>query len=181
LLGDPDTAYQWIGQDTLNAERTHRPSAWWQAARPFRNKCRGCATFKGLTSGTTRWLTSQASSHATAAGLCLNGERRVGPRRVSAPDPYSSRSPSRPGILLRPGPYSGGPDMPSWELRTRTYRGPVSLYGGPDPVAHPGMYYLSLPRGAFRPTYAVGSSAVLRAVWRCRTGAASSYFRREYP
>jgi hypothetical protein len=41
-----------------------------------------------------------------------------------------------------------GPVMPSWELRTRTYRGPVSLCGGPDPSKHPGKYYLSLPRGA---------------------------------
>jgi hypothetical protein len=71
--------------------------------------------------------------------------------------------------------------MPSWELRTCRHRGPVSYYGGPDPVIRPGMYYLSLPRGAFRPAHAVGSGAVLRVVWRCRTGAASSCCRREYP
>jgi hypothetical protein len=88
----------------------------------------------GLTSGTARWLISRATSHVAAAGLCLSGECRAEPRRVSAPDPYSSRGPSRPGILLRPGPYSEGPDMPSWELRTYTYRGPVSLCGGLDPV-----------------------------------------------
>jgi hypothetical protein len=51
--------------------------------------------------------------------------------------------------------------MPSWELRTCTYRGPVSLCGGLNPIVHPGMYYLSLLHGALRPTYAVGSGAVL--------------------
>jgi hypothetical protein len=45
------------------------------------------------------------------------------------------------------GPLEG-PGMPSRELQTCTYRGPVSLYGGPDPMMHPGVYYLSLPRGA---------------------------------
>ena len=54
-----------------------------------------------------------------------------------------------------------GPGMPSWELRTCTHRGPVSYCGGPDPMMHPGMYYLSLPRGAFRPAHVVGSGAVL--------------------
>jgi hypothetical protein len=71
--------------------------------------------------------------------------------------------------------------MPSWELRSCTYRGPVSLYGGPDPTMHPGMYYLSLPRGALRPAHVVGLGAILRVAWRCRTGAASSYCRRGYP
>jgi hypothetical protein len=74
-----------------------------------------------------------------------------------------------------------GPSMPSWELWTCTYRGPVSLYGGPDPTMHPGMYYLSLPRGALRPTHVVGLDAILRVAWKCRTGAASSYYRRGYP
>jgi hypothetical protein len=55
-----------------------------------------------------------------------------------------------------------GPDMPSWELWTCMYRGPMSLYGGQDPMMHPRMYYLSLPRGALRPTHVVGSGAVLR-------------------
>jgi hypothetical protein len=55
-----------------------------------------------------------------------------------------------------------GPGMPSWELRTCTYRGPVSLCGGPDPMMHPRVYCLSLPRGALSPTHVVGSGAVLR-------------------
>jgi hypothetical protein len=54
-----------------------------------------------------------------------------------------------------------GPDMPSWELRTCTYRGPVSLCGGPDPMMHPGVYYLSLPRDSLRPAHGVGSGVVL--------------------
>jgi hypothetical protein len=71
--------------------------------------------------------------------------------------------------------------MHSWELQTCTHRGPVSYCGGPDPVIHPGMYNLSLPRGAFRPAHVVGSGAILRVAWRCRTGAASSCCRRGYP
>jgi hypothetical protein len=48
-------------------------------------------------------------------------------------------------------------------------------------MMHPVMYYLSLPRGALRPAHAVGSGAVLRVAWRCRTCIASSYCRRGYP
>jgi hypothetical protein len=32
------------GLDTLNVEGAHRPLAWWQAARPLRNKCGDRAT-----------------------------------------------------------------------------------------------------------------------------------------
>ena len=70
--------------------------------------------------------------------------------------------------------------MSFWELRTRSYRGPVSL-GGPDPSMHLGMYYLSLPRGAPSPAHVVGSEAALRMTWRCGTGAVPSYHRRGYP
>jgi hypothetical protein len=48
--------------------------------------------------------------------------------------------------------------MPSWESRIViedlgcAYRGPVFLYGGPDPMMPPGVHHLSLPRGAPRPT-----------------------------
>jgi hypothetical protein len=70
--------------------------------------------------------------------------------------------------------------MPSWELRTRSYRGSVSL-GGPDPSMHLGMYYLSLPRGAPSLAHVVGLGAALRMTWRCRTGAAPSYRGRGYP
>jgi hypothetical protein len=42
LLGDPDAACRQIGHDALNAERARRLSAWWQAVRPLRNKCKDC-------------------------------------------------------------------------------------------------------------------------------------------
>jgi hypothetical protein len=74
-----------------------------------------------------------------------------------------------------------GPDMPSWELQTCTYRGPVSLCGGPDPMMHPRVYCLSLPHGALSPAHVVGLGAVLRVAWRRRTCTTSSYCRRGYP
>jgi hypothetical protein len=42
------------------------------------------------------------------------------------------------------------------------HRGPVFLYGGPDPTVLPGMYYPSSPRGALRLAHVVGSGAALR-------------------
>jgi hypothetical protein len=135
----------------------------------------------GLTSGSARWLTLRATSHAAAAGLCLSGERRARPGHVSAPDPYLCRGPLRPGTLPRLGPHSGGTGMSLRELRARTYRGPVFLCGGPDPTVLPGTYHPSSPRGAFRPAHVVGSGAALRVTRRCRTGAAPSYCRRRYP
>jgi hypothetical protein len=71
-----------------------------------------------------------------------------------------------------------GHDMPFWELRTCTYRGPVFLYGGPDPMMHHEVYYLSLPHDALRPAHVVGLGAVLHMVCTCT---ASSYCRRGYP
>jgi hypothetical protein len=162
LLGDPDAICRRIGQDALNAERAHRPSAWWQAARPLRNKCKRLHSRMGLTSGSARWLMSLATSHAAAASFRLSGECRARPGHVSAPDPCLCRGPLRPGTLLRPGPHSGGPDMSPRELRTRTHRGPVFLSGGPDPTVLPGMYCSSSPRGALRPAHVVGWGAALR-------------------
>jgi hypothetical protein len=48
-------------------------------------------------------------------------------------------------------------------------------------MTHPGMYYLSVPCAALRPAHVVELGAILRVAWRCRTGAASSYYRRGYP
>jgi hypothetical protein len=62
-----------------------------------------------LTSGSTRWLMSRATSHAAAAGLRLSGKRRARSGHVPAPDPYSCRGLPRSGTLPRPGPYSEGP------------------------------------------------------------------------
>jgi hypothetical protein len=82
---------------------------------------------------------------------------------------------------------SEGPDMPFSESRTvfegpgYVYRGPVFLCGGPDPMVHLGVYYLSLPRGASRPAHVVGSDAVLRVARRRRTCTMSLYCSRGYP
>jgi hypothetical protein len=82
---------------------------------------------------------------------------------------------------------SEGLGMPSWESRTVieglgcAYRGPVSLCGGPNPMMHPGVYHLSLPRGAPRPAHVVGSGAVLRAARRSRTCTTSLYCSRGTP
>jgi hypothetical protein len=67
------------------------------------------------------------------------------------------------------------------ELQAHTYRGPVFLYGGPDPTMLPGTYHPSSPCGALRPAHVVGSGAALRVTRRSRTGAAPSYCRRGYP
>jgi hypothetical protein len=77
--------------------------------------------------------------------------------------------------------------MPSWEPRIVIVglgcasRGPVFIRGGPNPMMHPGVHHLPLPRGAPRPAHAVGSSAVLRAARRHRTCTASLYRSRGYP
>jgi hypothetical protein len=63
----------------------------------------------GLSSGSDRWLTLRATSHAAAAGSCLSRESRARPGHVSAPDPCLCRGPLRPGTLPRFGPHSGGP------------------------------------------------------------------------
>jgi hypothetical protein len=65
--------------------------------------------FRGLMSGSARWLMSRATSHAAAVGLRLSGERRAKPGHVPAPDPHSCRGPFRPRTLLWPGPYSERP------------------------------------------------------------------------
>jgi hypothetical protein len=69
---------------------------------------------------------SQATSYAAAAGFCLSAERRAGPGRVSAPDPYSSRGPPRSGTLPRPESYSAGPRA--------SPRDPACLLGSPGLV-----------------------------------------------
>jgi hypothetical protein len=143
--------------------------------------------FMGLTSGSTRWLVSQATSHAAAAGLRLSRKRRARPGHEPAPDPCSCRGPPHPGTLPRPGPYSEGPRAHPRDRHA--FLGAPDLYiqGSGVPLWRSGpndaswMYYLSLPRGAFRPAHVVGSGAILRVAWRCRTGVAPSYYRKGYP
>jgi hypothetical protein len=135
----------------------------------------------GLLSGSARWLTLRATSHAAATGFCLSREHRARSGHVSAPDSCLCQGPLRPGTLPRLGPHSGGPDMSPREFRAHTHRGPVFLCGGLDPTVLPVTYYPSSPCGALRPFYGVGSDAALRVTWRCRTGAAPSYCGRGYP
>jgi hypothetical protein len=66
----PDAVCQQSGHNTLNAERAHHLSAQWQAACPFRNKCRVRAAL-------------EASCHAPPAGLC-HGPQATWQQRVSA-------------------------------------------------------------------------------------------------
>jgi hypothetical protein len=117
LLDDLDTACQRMGRHALNAERAHLPSAQWQAARPFSNKCRGCTTSRQV------WPVSLCHG-PQAAGLRLSGKWRARPGHVSAPDPSSYQGPPHSGTLLGFGFTR--------RLRTYMYRGPVSFYGGPD-------------------------------------------------
>jgi hypothetical protein len=141
----------------------------------------------GLTSGSTHWLMSRASSQVTAAGLRLGRKSHSRGGHVSAPDPYSCRGLPGLGALLGPGPYSKGPRA---YLRGLTCPlggfGPVSTgvrrpFGGPDLSMHLGEFYLSLPHGAPNPAHAVGSGAASRVTGGCCTGAASSYCRKGYP
>jgi hypothetical protein len=77
--------------------------------------------------------------------------------------------------------------MPSWESQiviedpSCAYRGLVFLCEGPDPMMHPGVHHLSLPRGAPRPGHVVRSGAVLHAARRRRTCTTSLYCSRGYP
>jgi hypothetical protein len=153
---------------------------------PLRNKCKGCMAV---------WTLHQARPAGLCHGPHATRQQRASTRAGSVGqglDTCRHRTPTHAGALLVPRPCQGpdltggawslfeGPGVPSWELRTRSYRGPVSL-GGPDPSMHVGMYYLFLPRGAPSPAHVVGSGAALCMTWRCGTGAAPSYRRRGYP
>jgi hypothetical protein len=106
-----------MGRDTLNVERTRRPSAQWQAARLLLNKCRGCTT--------SRQVRPDSLCHGPqAAGLRLSEKWRARPAHVSAPDPCTYQGPPCSGTLLGFGPTR--------RLRTYMYRGSVSFCGGPD-------------------------------------------------
>jgi hypothetical protein len=172
-----------MGQGALNAERARRPSAWWQAARPFRNKCKwmyGPCVRLGPLAYVTGHKPCGSSGPLPKWEALGKAWTRAGTGPQLMPGSSSPRDLAKARTLLR-GAWSlfEGPGMPSWELRTRSYRGPVSL-GGLDPSMHLGMYYLFLPRGALSPAHVAGSGAALRMTWRCGTGAAPSYRRRGY-
>jgi hypothetical protein len=104
----------------------------------------------------------------------------TGPLLKSGSSPFRDLAKAR---ILLGGTWGlpEGPGMPSWEPRTCMHRGPVFYCGGPVPMMHPGMYYLPLSHGAFRPAHVVGSGAILRVTWRRCTCTAPSYCRRGYP
>jgi hypothetical protein len=109
LLDDSDAFCQRIGHGALNAERARHPSVWWQAARPLRNKCRGC---------TAVWALRQARP----VGLC-NRPQATRQQRVSAwagsvgqgLDTCRHQTPSHAGVLLFSGPCQG-PDLTRRDL-----------------------------------------------------------------
>jgi hypothetical protein len=103
-----------MGRDTFNAERARRPSAQWQAARLFLNKCRGCTA--------SRQSRPDSLCHGPqAADLRLSGKRRQGPHTCQRWTPAHTR------VLLGPGPCRSL-DLP--EGSGLVYRGLVSLCGG---------------------------------------------------
>jgi hypothetical protein len=104
-----------MGWDAFNAERARRPSAQWQAARLFPNKCRGCTTF------CQGWPGSLCHG-PQAAGLRLSGKRRRGSHTCQR------RTPAHTRALLALGPCWSS-DLP--EGPGLVYRGPVSFRGGP--------------------------------------------------
>ena len=71
-----------------------------------------------------------------------------------------------------------GPGMPSWELRTRSHRGPVEVRTYQckmESLIFPcHVVLLALP-------HVVGLGAAPRVTRGCHTGAASPYYRRGYP
>jgi hypothetical protein len=120
--------------------------AWWQAALPFSNKCRGCLAW---------WALCQA----WPVGLCVGPQvmwqqwavqDKVWTRASTGPLPPPGFSSSLD--LANAGAFQGirytflGP----W---TCMYRGPVSFCGGPDLATNTGMYSLFLPRGALGPAH----------------------------
>jgi hypothetical protein len=146
--------------------------------------------FRGLTSGSARWLMSRATSHAATAGLRLSWEHRAKTGHVPAPDPHSCRGSFRPGALLQPGPYSerpgarrhaflGVPDHIRGSGLCVQGSGDPQWRSGPDDASW--VHYLSLPRGAPGLTHVVGSGAVLCVARRRRMCTTSLYCSRGYP
>jgi hypothetical protein len=115
LLDELDTVCQRMGRDVFNAERARRPSAQWQAARLFLNKCRGCTTSRQGRPGSLR-------HGPQAADPRLSGKRRQGPHTCQR------RTPAHTRVLLAPGPCWSS-DLP--EGSGLVYRGSMSFCGGP--------------------------------------------------
>jgi hypothetical protein len=141
-----------MGRDTFNAERAHRPSVQWQAARLFVNKCRGCTAFRQGQPGSL-------CHGPQAAGLRLSGKRRRGPHTCQR----------RP--LHTPGSFS----LRDWssvlpEGSRLVYRGPVSFRGGPALLGcgvfpcHVACFGLPIRRGQARSSAWLGDVAWVRCL-----------------
>jgi hypothetical protein len=183
--------------------RRHITCQWnRQAACLIRNKC-SAARPRGLTSGSTRWLTSWAVGHMAASGLRLCGSKSVhgmvrtrvgsGPAWPWLRPGYSLSQ--NPGTLLRVvRTLHREVRDPSW--------GPVCICGGPGPspevrsgyagVRHfpmgvrthrwyLGGYCLRWPRGDPGAVHLVGSGTVYRATRDSRVGTVPSYCSKGYP
>jgi hypothetical protein len=127
----PDAVCQRNGQDALNAERAHRLSAWWQATRPLRNKCRDRAAL-------------EASRQAPPVGLC-HGPQATWQQQVSACagsagqglDMCQHRTFTHAGVPPVPGPCCG-PDLTRRDLRP--IRGTQHAFlGVPDCILGSGL------------------------------------------
>jgi hypothetical protein len=118
------TARQRSGQSSLNVEAAHRLPVEWT----WLIKCRGgtspasemdmwralsainakATRPRGLTSGSTRWLTSRAVGHVAASGLRLSGEQK---RTRYGPDTCRLRTPAWPWLGPR---YSLSQNPETW-------------------------------------------------------------------
>jgi hypothetical protein len=152
--------------------RRHITCQWnGQAARLIRNKCRG-ARPRGLTSGSSRWLTSRAPCNVAASGLRLSGEQK---HTRHGPDTCQLRTSAwpwlRPGYCLSrnprtqrdPGPVPGVRFAPVEVLDLTRRSGPYiqgsgTFPWGPDPLLIPWSISSSLAtwRPRSRPRGGVG-------------------------
>jgi hypothetical protein len=143
-----------MGHDVFNTERARRPSAQWQAARLFFNKCRGCPAFRQGRPGSL-------CHGPQAAGLQLSGMRRRGPHTCQR------RTPAHTRVLLVPGPCWSS-DLP--EGSRLVYRGPVSFRGGPALLGcgvfpcHVASLGLPIRQGQARSSARLGNVAWVRCL-----------------
>jgi hypothetical protein len=149
-----------------------------QTARLICNKCR-VARPRGLTSGSTHWLTSWAVGHVAASGLRLSEEQK---RTWYGPDTCRLRTPHRE--VQDPSRGSDLYPRRSWTLPggpVHICRGPTLSHGGPDSCRHLGVYHLLWPRGSPGAVRMVGSGVVRHATRDSRVDTAPSCCGKGYP
>ena len=94
LLDNPDAVCQRRGLGALNAERAHRLSAWWQAARPLLNKCRDLLALEAL---------RQAPPVSLCHGSQATRQQRASTLVGSASTQGKAWTRASTGLLLIPG------------------------------------------------------------------------------